>query len=190
MNHNKIKELKFIHITKCAGSSIEEVGRDNKIWWGKYNKEYGPWHELFPKKSKKLKDKYDWFMVVRDPYERILSEYYCKWGGKGRIEDNTIKYFNTFLINKIKNRSEKGDHYTEQYLYLDKTYKINILKFENIEYEFNELMKQYNLDIKLNKHKNKGINKHFKVSDFSDELIHLINNVYKQDFEEFGYNMK
>jgi len=188
MEHS-IKELKFIHITKCAGSSIEEIGRDNKLWWGKYNKEYGPWHELFSNKSKQLKDTYDWFMVVRNPYDRILSEYYCKWGGKEKTENNTIEYFNQFLINKIKNRSKKGDHYTEQYLYLDKNYKINILKFENIEHEFNKLMNHYNLDVKFNKHINKGIHKHFNVCNFSEELLNLINTVYKKDFEEFGYSM-
>ena len=94
-----MKQLKFIHITKCAGSTIEEIGRDNKVWWGKYSREYGWWHGIFSRKDKKLKDKYDWFMVVRNPYDRIISEYYCKWGSKGKEENDTVEYFNNFLIN-------------------------------------------------------------------------------------------
>jgi len=74
------KELKFIHITKCAGTFIEDLGYENDILWGKFHEEYGFWHSIFIDRDKKLKEKYDWFMIVRNPYTRILSEYYCKWG--------------------------------------------------------------------------------------------------------------
>lgn len=50
-----MKELKFIHITKCAGTTIENLGKKNNILWGKFHKEYGWWHEIFTCKSKKLK---------------------------------------------------------------------------------------------------------------------------------------
>ena len=33
----ELKELKFIHITKNAGTSIEEAGIKHKIEWGKLN---------------------------------------------------------------------------------------------------------------------------------------------------------
>ena len=89
--HSK-KELKFIHITKCAGSFIEYLGKKNNIKWGKYHKEYkcptlhhtAPWHHPFSILNKDLKQKYEWFVIVRNPYDRILSEYYCKWGGVNR----------------------------------------------------------------------------------------------------------
>ena len=58
--------------------------------------------EYFLKKSKALKDKYDWFVVVRNPYDRILSEYYCTWGGEGRRNNYTKDQFNTFLIEAIQ----------------------------------------------------------------------------------------
>ena len=32
---------------------------------------------IFFTKDDELKQKYDWFMIVRNPYDRILSEYYC-----------------------------------------------------------------------------------------------------------------
>ncbi len=31
---NKSKPLKFIHITKTAGTSIENIGKENNILWG------------------------------------------------------------------------------------------------------------------------------------------------------------
>ena len=70
-----MKPLKFIHITKCAGTSIEDIGKKNDICWGRYHKEYNWWHEPFINLKKSLKKKYDWFVVVRNPYTRILSEF-------------------------------------------------------------------------------------------------------------------
>ena len=42
-------------------------------------KTWSQWHEIFVNKPM-LKTKYDWFTVVRNPYERVISEFYCKWG--------------------------------------------------------------------------------------------------------------
>lgn len=184
-----MKELKFIHITKCAGTTIEDLAKEKGIYWGRYDKEYGWWHEIFCKKGKDLKDKYDWFMIVRNPYDRILSEYYCRWGGEGKRDNFTKEEFNKFLIKKISKRSQNGHHYTEQYKYLDNDCNIKILKYENLEEEFNNLMVRYNIDLKLNKHSNKSGEKKFSVSDFSSELVRMINVVYKNDFSNFGYDM-
>ena len=74
-----MKELKFIHITKCAGTSIENIGKRHNILWGKFHKEYGWWHGIFQNKSLEMKLKYEWFIIVRNPYERLISEFYCKW---------------------------------------------------------------------------------------------------------------
>ena len=98
-----MKILKFIHITKCAGTSIEDVGKENNILWGRFHKEYGWWHEIFINKSKELKLKYDWFVVIRNPYERLISEFYCKWGGIGthhNIDNINEKEFNLYIKKK------------------------------------------------------------------------------------------
>ena len=34
------KPLKLIHITKCAGTSIEDIGKENGLLWGRFDKEY------------------------------------------------------------------------------------------------------------------------------------------------------
>jgi len=194
-----IKPLKFIHITKTAGSSIETVGLENNIRWGIYHKEYGFWHEIFTNKPKELRDKYDWFTVVRNPYQRILSEYHFLVEVLN-INNHTKGQFNLFIqnwmINASKNKKNHpefgrigGDHFTEQYKYIDNTSKIHILKFENIEEEFESLMKQYNLNLKLNKKVQVSKNKKYSVQDISKENIKLINIIYKKDFELFNYTM-
>ena len=73
-------------------------------------------------------------------YERIISEFYCKWGtlltqDKYQIDDID---FNKIITKYINDRNEGKDeqngkygHYMEQYKYLDK-FNIHVLKFENI----------------------------------------------------------
>lgn len=190
-----MNELKFIHITKCAGTTIEELGRKYNILWGKYHIEYGHWHQPFNEKTINLINLYDWFVIVRNPYDRIISEYHCKWGGIGSTNQyHSIDDFNSYIQNKIKyrniyNYTEKYPyHYMEQYKYLVNNCKIYILKFENLKEEFNTLMNQYNYNIELNIRTNTN-KKVYNVNDLSKETINLINHVYKKDFELFGYNM-
>jgi hypothetical protein len=182
-----MKELKFIHITKCAGTSIEDAGKKHDIQWGRFHKEYGFWHKLFPKVDPDVIDKYDWFMIVRNPYERILSEYY--WFTRGKKQPMSRRQMNKFLIDKIKKRSNVGDHFTEQNKYLYPFSTIHIIKFENLNEEFSELMKLYGLEDITLPANNISENKNYSVSDFSAELITLINKVYYNDFIEFQYDM-
>jgi hypothetical protein len=186
-----MKELKFIHITKTAGTSIEEVGRAKGFLWGRDHKEYGFWHVPFSTLPAALKTKYDWFLVVRNPYERILSEYYCKWGGIGssRSRAHTKEEFNAYLLQKIGARQPSSGHYIEQYKYLDASTTQHILKFEDLPHAFNELMKTYGIDATLNVHTNARTPGVFTTADFSEELLKLINAVYARDFESFGYRV-
>ena len=147
------------------------------------------------RKKKSLKEKYDWFVIVRNPYTRILSEYYCQWGGIGRKTNvnHSKEEFNEFLINKINIRPNY--HYIEQYKYIDNESNINIIKFENLNEELGILFKKYKLDIDLKKYKKENSKEEknneikFTINDFSNRLINLINDVYKKDFELFGYEI-
>lgn len=184
-----MNELKFVHITKTAGMSIEDCAIKKGIEFGRFHREYARYvHRFLPLKPIEIRKKYDWFLVVRNPYERIVSEFHCQWGGVGENAHNYNKeQFNDFIKMKILNRDPLGDHYSEQYLYLDPETKVHVLKFENIKEEFDSLMKSYNLDIELNVTTNKASKKIFSVNDLSNETIQLINTIYDKDFELFNY---
>ena len=102
-----LQPLKFIHITKTAGTSIENLAKEKNIYWGRFDKDYiklannteQPWHNNILNKPKN----YDWFMVVRNPYERIIFEFYCKYSDPhAKIECTNSQEFNNYIQNKIK----------------------------------------------------------------------------------------
>ena len=191
-----LKELKFIHITKTGGTTIEEIGKENNIKWGRFHKEYKNWHEPLIEKNNFKRQKYDWFLIVRNPYDRIISELHCKYGNlkKNNILKKSNDEINKFIQECINKRNNFKDysslycygHYKEQYKYLCSDIKCTILKVENLKEDFNNLMKEYNLNITLNKKYNSN-KKIFNVCDLNKETIELINDVYNVDFELFNY---
>jgi hypothetical protein len=182
-----IKPLKFIHISKTGGQTIANVALEQaQIKWGMHDEEYGlgaKCHRAFPTLPTYLKDKYDWFTVVRNPYDRMVSEYNFS---KLNID------INIFVWNKMWNlengNMNDGYHFTEQYKYLDPNYNIHVLHYENLDENFNNLMKSYSLNIKLNKKINVSIKKASK-KDLSLRSIQHINRAYAKDFSTFGYEM-
>ena len=187
------KELKFTHITKTGGTSIEKLGLNNNIRWGLHHGEYKNHHKPLNEQKKELVEKYDWFMVVRNPYDRIISELHCKWGNrkKNEILNKSKEEINQYIRDCIiyrdinnKNKYYCYGHYKEQYKYLYDN--INIIKFENLKEEFDLLMVKYNIDLKLESHLNKN-NKMFTVNDLDKHTIDIINHVYNKDFELFNY---
>ena len=189
------KNLKFIHITKTAGTSLENIAFKNGIEWGRYDTEYQEnenlkcfWHEFFPKKSIILKKKYDWFVVVRNPYTRILSEFYCNYN-KDQINIKNKTQCNHYLIHKIKNYNSNGGHFSPQYLYIDRITTIHVLKYENLQNDFKNLMSLYKYNFELDVWDNKSLYKEFTLKNFSNNLIEVIQTYYKKDFEMFNYSI-
>jgi len=235
--YNDINKLKFVHITKSAGTSIENVGYKYK--WGRYDVDYLNNFELNKKKLYKciryksynifnnpdhdnpyydnnlLKEidnckwhvplysykknpykNYDLFIVVRNPYTRCISEFYCPYAKDWEEEVNknaTKEELNKWIINSITDNEIKSKtlHLIPQHYYLyDKDNNIiinHVLHFENIKTEFDNLMKQYNSPMRLNVHTNKSKGKRYTIDDLTDETKKVIIKYYKKDFELFGY---
>ncbi len=210
-------DLKFLHITKNAGTYIEDLGFKNNLVLGKikdqindYNLNHKnaidyyhltPFHfynEVF--NINYCNNKNINFLIVRNPYDRILSEIFCPW--LGIVKNNrtpSIDEINDYLNNKllnIKNNPKRlfnGGHCALQYSYAYDSNDIlvvdEILKFENLTEDLENLIQKYNLKLVLDKEKTNKSSKSCQLSDLTDENIKLINKLYKLDFEKFGYNM-
>jgi hypothetical protein len=108
---NSKPRLEFVHITKTGGSAIEKAASAKGITWGACHymelEEVGcfspdlpyeapdyqsyaltsPWHtppkllKVYVDGSKYPYNGADLFTIIRNPYSRVLSEYYCPWTG-------------------------------------------------------------------------------------------------------------
>ena len=111
--------LSFVHITKTGGTAIEKLAAGKGIAWGacrwvtnsspfdkicnglplynKWNYKGGqktPWHDPSAKY-----DCNELFAVVRNPYTRSVSEFFCKWGGhKGTFHSHTYTYVRVWTL--------------------------------------------------------------------------------------------
>jgi hypothetical protein len=182
-----MKELRFIHISKTGGQAIANAaGIQHGLYWGMYDGEYGfgpMCHRLLSHNKMKDPSQYEWFTVVRNPYDRMISEY--NWM-KSTIDIN--EYINNVISNVGTEECMKGAHYTEQWRYIEKGFTIHVLHYENLEQEFDELMSKYGYKISLENRRN-GKRNNATRKDLTLETIERINRIYEKDFKMFGYEM-
>ena len=116
----------------------------------------------------------DWFMVVRNPFERIVSEIHCKWGGVGtRIRDMTAREINEEIRSHIhKNDPAAGGHYTPQARYklvAPRFATLHVLHYENLAEEFAQLMSLYSIPVTLGARANTSPPSRFGVSNAAND---------------------
>lgn len=205
-------DLEYIHIPKTAGTSIEKLGKKYGINWGMHSKrvEYtenikkSNWHNFRFKPSKE----FDYFTIVRNPYDRLISEYYylrqfnkSYYDGfinkKNKDKEADIVNFKKFVKDIFARYKKEGEniincHITPQSKFVYDENDVqriqNVIKMKNINDGLNNLFKKYNLgiDIKDLPNNNKT-SKLFNKEDLDDEIREVIYNFYKRDFELLGY---
>jgi len=194
--------LRFLHIPKNAGTSIEEAGLTIMQKWGKYDT-----------KLKAMNDVHAWhvpqpigenaFCVIRNPFDKLLSEFrheimfaFHHNGPKFSLDANyNAQSLNHWLENSIrkvqKNPSHIDNHFLPQHYYA--AHCNHILRFEHLQADFDELLVKYNLpptqlpklqggDIQQ-KHRSKVTFSHkLTKHDISTENQQKIRSVYAIDF--------
>ena len=190
----------FIHIPKCAGTTIEALFEELNFNTFLAPKDYqeisqclklSPTHfdislieNIFPL------DKLYTFAIVRNPYQRLLSDY--NWAvtkterlfyQKMSFEEFCIYCFDGYS----RNKNFRDNHVRPQYYFIsnnvNKIYKIEDGVDEAIAEVFEDIGVKTNNKIVLNK-LNASTLPVFEINPTTKELIY---DFYKEDFKTFGY---
>ena len=200
------KFIEFIHIPKNAGTAIENVGKEKGVRWGRFKPEHREfmnedicnyWH-LPPKRFKEgnFYQKDETFCVIRNPYSRIISEYAYRHSKEPK--KNNAKDMNDWIAKVLtkENVDKKGGQDCHLFPQHDFVYDDvndlytcqNILRFEHLEKDFNDLITKKSYDLKLQK---KANTTKFDLTekDISSKNRALIKSLYARDFELWEKNL-
>ena len=185
----------FIHIPRCAGSSVE-LAIDGRDWW---NVDYKKKH-LSVVSAKELYKEY-WedyfkFAFIRNPWSLEVSWYFWK---KQFLNNLTFKEFikNEDLNKTVKLSSEFDDkklfniypNLTNcfDYLQINDEIEVDFVgRFENLKEHLSLISKKLNISIPKLGPVNKTDHEDFKKY-YDDETREIIGKRYKKDIDFFGY---
>lgn len=136
------------------------------------------------------------FAIVRDPYDRIISEYHHLSKESHDTPQKMQKWIDDNLTRIVQFKHFPG-HFLPQHFYIvspsGKQIINHVIRYETLEEEFPKLMEQYKLSDIVLPPKGKFVaptfntqwtNRHLTI-----ELIARINDIYSRDFDELGYKM-
>ena len=206
MAYSKKLNLIFIHVPKCAGTSIIEAMRavDSSVKHG-----HSKWsdHVMRDITTKKPTS----FGIVRNPWDRVFSCYnYARksssyWHGKGGIygvhrdyellskynfkDCIKILYKNRRLLDKPPHDRPHFQHnWDKQHPYLYKKHELqvdHVLRFERIDEVADWLHTLYGLTIpKINV----STDGEDYIKHYDDEMVDLVGKIYEEDVRILGYN--
>lgn len=213
MISHKLKII-FIHIPKCAGSSIKDFYFDKPSYdWKtpdyeclygwcperKIHMQHATPKQLIETNLIKLEDwnRYFKFTFVRNPWDRAYSDYL--WMKKDRNIRGSFKSF----INKegkfkdvLNNNSimtYRGDHLTAQSEFAaDKQYPLDFIgKFENLKSDIKSINNQLGIRSEFSKHSKENKKKLSHYSKFyTNSNLELVQSLYLEDIKQFNYRFE
>ena len=188
------KRCIYIHIPKTAGTSVEHFLRDGGlnsiellgVRGGRSTHHYTTMEikNMFPESFLS----YYKFSIIRNPYDRLLSEYYWKYSNN-KTKDEFLDFVADIMIKNKYFSNIYYDHFIPQYVFLyNKSVKkllVNqLFKYEDLEWVAGYLKRKLKISVdfpNLNKSKNEI------KEDWSCIQREKIYNLYKKDFELFSY---
>ena len=212
------KKFLFIHVPKTGGNSIQGILKNysEDIIITRKKGENG-FDERFELKNRKYKIKkhaslYQYkkvlepdiynslfkFAVIRNPWDRMISYYFSPNLGVVKWEkEKFIKFVNN--VKPLK-------YYIAEYNLLDKVfYELNlnvkndrskldenidyIIKFENIEKDFEKVCKKLSIPYQTLPVVNKSYREHYSKY-YDEELIELVKRKYRDEIELFNYKFE
>lgn len=214
-SYNNQIQLFFIHIPKTAGTSIEDFGKKHNFIWGRFFKfeiaresqRYCTrWHTP-PKYFENnigieiyFNNKIP-FTVIRNPYTRTISEYLYIEPNPSVIGLNKfVNSIPTFSWNAKDCHLIPQSEYTyapiienNKVIWVQNINQIEIIKFENLNQEFRELLNKYGYEHIIDQLPKscpggKCSNNKITIDDLTPSSIQIINDFYHEDFVNFDYD--
>lgn len=183
----------FIGVPKTGTTSIQR-GLHNRT--DLYHDHY-TYFEEYQRHDKELLDSFYQFSVVRNPYDRFVSMAY-QWARDAKKHEKDPNKICEMIRGKNQEELDRiNEMFNPQWHYLwkeDEGVKIkNLWRFENLNDCYEEFARIYNVHsrFKIPTHLNReNVSRARTLSwqtELSSESIAIINDVYRRDFEIFGY---
>lgn len=199
LKHN----LFFIHIPKCAGTTIEKALdlQKAKCFFSKtrFDKLFNISPQHFSYKDLKIifnLKRFKLFTIIRNPYDRIVSEYmYIQ-----KEENEYWKNFKNlsfdlfvekvFLIDEARRSNLFDNHFKLQYSFIEGGEDIiKIFKYENLQEAFDWLNSTTELNLSF-PHERNSEKMHYSFYFKYKKTIDTITEFYKKDLEYFNYSFE
>ena len=203
----------FIHIPKTGGTTIEKYFKiyndnglkpDSNMMHGYvpikhqknefdpldvggragYNLQHLTSNELKILLSNLIYRKYIKFTFIRNPWDRIVSEY--EWAYNFLPFENYISRVLYVVENRIKLDTNNA-HFRPQIEYINSDLDF-IGRFENFSEDVEKVSSLIGIDLDIKKlpHEKKSNRKYYKEY-YDNKTKQIINNIYKEDIKQFGY---
>ena len=189
------KKCIFVHIPKCAGSSINQELNLKSLGFSGHSP--ASYHSEFL-------DKYFSFTFVRNPYDRIVSAYKYfrklkeghRWHKRNKIISDAankmdfkefVNHIPDFmkLMKREEGSFESGIHFQPFYYFLDEPVEY-IGRFENIQHDYFNIRSRVNLPLKNLPKTNSTNNSNYREL-YIEESKNTVYNIYKEDIEKYNY---
>jgi len=198
----------FLHIPKTGGTTIEKVIcpnqslniKPNYLTLYGWDDQYGWLNHLTLDQIIKIYpnldlNEYAAFMVVRNPWDRLVSEYHWKSSISG-LQIPFIEYVRLLYIGETKviQKYYKSPMAFEQHIQPQSKYilhsnkvVVKILRFENFERELIDTLKKYGVKINSLPKTRTSIHAHYTYY-YNRFTYNMVGNLYIDDIIRFGYN--
>jgi len=190
----------FVHIPKTGGTSIEKLFDDSFYGWDEKHclwKQHCSIHQMQSVYGIDI-DNYYKFSIVRNPWDRAVSDY--KWWTRPNspffhflknttLEDYLLIRNGYEKINHLNDSTGRADHFYTQYSFIEiggVCVMDCIIKFENLQQDFNIFCDQIGMPQQKLPHTNKTNRKHYSEY-YNQKTIDIVAQLYHKDIEYFDY---
>jgi hypothetical protein len=190
----------FVHIPKAGGSSIEKAfgiyGIDNKglndkvdrnIMFGKDSQHY-PYGKILTESDRDLSSYFS-FAFVRNPWSKIVSEFFWRRCWDKRIKDLSLKQFARRVCEFDLRNPRVCYHFLEQFTFIyneDRLMVDFVGKFENLQQDLDLACELAGITKRQLPHTNKSNHEHYSQY-YDDETRSIVAEKYAKDIEYFNY---